>query len=290
LDIDKFLDMAPFRIIRNAAATFKAATFFLGLLVAGGVLLGYLITTHVTSRTTLAIIAIVSVFMIIGIALGFWYYIQQICDPAQYEITSLDCLLVVQCIGNHHQYINSREQTIRARRNNVRLVEHRAHWTGQGSKGKSSSGSLTSKHEFYSARHPEEDGRTHHWIYLGRPLSKGDTERVGFRQTFEDNVEPMHTYYREGGGRYKARSLTVTTRFSVGDDPTTVQGRTWNNDRRSRQRHEVGQLEPERKADPTVGTVDYVVTVRRPKRYHSYGMRWEWSTAGTATTRRPNNR
>lgn len=100
----------------------------------------------------------------------------------------------------------------------------------------------------------------------------------------------MHTYYREGGGRYKARNLTVTTRFTVDDDPTTVQGRIWNNDRRSRQRHEVGQLEPERKADPTVGNVDYVVTVRRPKRYHSYGMRWEWSTAGTATTRRPNNR
>lgn len=288
MDTDKFLDIAFFRILRNAAATVKAVSFFLGPIVAGGILLGYLVTTYVNSKTALAIISIVSLFLIVGIASAFWYYIQQICDPDPYEIINLDCLLAVERMGNHHKYVNNREQIIRARRNNVRLVDHRAHWTGQGSKTKSNSGSLNGKHEFYSAHNPEEDGRTHHWIYLGRPLSKGDTERIGFQQTFEDNIAPMHTYYREGGGRYRARNLTVATRFSVDDDPPVVEGHVWNNDRRNRQRHEVGRLEPERKADPTGGTVDYVITVRRPKRYHSYGIRWEWPKA--ATTRRSNNR
>jgi hypothetical protein len=288
LDAGKFLEMPYLRTVRNAAATIKAISFFLGPIIAGGILLGYLVTTYVRSRTALAAIAIISLFMILGTVSGFLYYVHQICDPDPYEITKIDCLLVVQRVGDHHQYTNIREQTIKARRNNVRLVEHRAHWTGQGSKSKSSSGSLTGKHEFYSARQPEEDGRTHHLIYLGRPLSKGDSEHVGFQQTFEDNTAPMHTYYREGGGRYKARDLTLTTRFSVDDEPPIVEGHVWNNDRRNRQRHEVGRLESERSADPTKGTVDYIVTVRRPKRYHSYGIRWEWLTPGT--THRSNNR
>lgn len=291
MNADKFLEMPLFRTLRNAAATIKAISFFLGPVVAGGILLGYLITTHVESRTALATIVVVSLFMIVGIASGFWYYIQRVCDPDPYELTSIDCVLTVRREGNHHHFTNSREQTVKARRNNVRLVDHRAHWTGQGSRGKSRAGSLLGRHEFYSAGQPEEDGRTYHWIYLGRPLSKGDTERVGFRQTFEDNVAPMHTYYREGGGRYKARNLTVTTRFSSDDEPPTVEGYIWNNDRRNRQRHEVGRLEPERRAHPEMGTVDYVIKVGRPKRYHSYGIRWQWPTPTEETaTRRQNSR
>jgi hypothetical protein len=137
---------------------------------------------------------------------------------------------------------------------------------------------MVDDHEFYIARHPEEDGRTHQWIYLGRPLSKGDEARIGFHQTFEDNLQPMHTYYREGGGRYGSRDLTVTTRFSLDEDPPTVVGFIWNNDRKSRQRHEVGRMAVERRPNSASRTVDYVVSVRRPRPYHSYGVRWQWPT------------
>jgi hypothetical protein len=246
--------------------------------VAGGALLVYFVTSYVESRTALAVIAIISVFMIAGIALGFWYYVRHICDPAAYEITQIDCLLIVEPLANHHRYRNERRQTIKARRNNVRLVEHRAHWTGKGSRSKSKSGSLIDKHEFCSARQPEEDGRTHQWLYLGRPLGKGDEDQVGLYQDFEDNYEPMHTYYREGSLRYKAKNLTVTTRFSLYEDPEKVYGIIWNNDRKSRRRHEVGRLTVERTPDHGEHTVDYLVTVRNPKRYHSYGIRWEWPT------------
>lgn len=278
MDTEGFLDKPLFRLLRNAAATIKAISFFLAPAVAGGVLLVYFVTTYVESRTALAIIAAISVFMIAGIAIGFWYYVRHICDPAAYEITQIDCLLIVEPLPNHHRYRNERRQTIKARRNNVRLVEHRAHWTGKGSRSKSKSGSLIDKHELCSARQPEEDGRTHQWLYLGRPLGKGDEAQVGIYQDFEDNYEPMHTYYREGSLRYKAKNLTVTTRFSLHEDPAKVDGIIWNNDRKSRRRHEVGRLTVERVPDHIEHTVDYIVTVRNPKRYHSYGIRWEWPT------------
>jgi hypothetical protein len=66
LDADKFLEMPYLRTIRNAAATIKAISFFLGPIIAGGILLGYLVTTYVRSRTALAAIAIISLFMILG--------------------------------------------------------------------------------------------------------------------------------------------------------------------------------------------------------------------------------
>jgi len=81
LGVGKFLDMAFFRTLRDAVATIRAVSFFLGPIVAGGVLLGYLVATYVDSKTVLVTIAVVSLFMIVGIASGFWYYIQKICDP-----------------------------------------------------------------------------------------------------------------------------------------------------------------------------------------------------------------
>jgi len=278
LDPVKFLDNPIFRFVRDVVATVKAIGFFLTPVVAGGILLIYLLTTNVESNTVLAIISIISIFMIAVIAFGFWYYVQHICDPAPYEITQIQCLLIIEPVGDHHRYLNKREQVIKAVRNNVRLVEHRSHWTGKGSKAKSKAVSLIDKHEFYSASQPEEDGRTHQWIYLGRPLSKGDKAAVSISQTFEDNSEPMHTYYREGSGRYKGRNLTVTTRFLVSEDPPEVDGVIWNNDRKNRQRHEVGHLDYVRKPDPAADTVDYIIIVSNPKKYHSYGIRWGWPT------------
>lgn len=278
MDIEKFLDKAPFRLARNVVATIKAIGFFLAPALAGGALLVYLVSTYVESRIALAIIAIISVCMVGGVALGFWYYIRHICDPAPYEILQIQCLLIVEPVGNHHRYRNERRQTIKARRNNIRLVEHRAHWTGKGSRSKSHSGTLLDEHDLCSARQPEEDGRTHQWIYLGRPLGKGDEAQIGIYQDFEDNYEPMHTYYREGSLRYKAKNLSVTTRFTVDEDPEKVYGIIWNNDRKSRHRHEVGRVSIERRLDSGARTVDYIVTVGNPKRYHSYGIRWEWPT------------
>jgi hypothetical protein len=47
LDTEGFLDKPLFRLLRNAAATIKAISFFLAPAVAGGVLLVYFVTTDV---------------------------------------------------------------------------------------------------------------------------------------------------------------------------------------------------------------------------------------------------
>jgi len=278
LDANKLLELPLFHFLRNATATIKAAAFLLTSMAAVGVLLVYLATSYIESRTALAVIVVILFFIILSVALGCWCYIRLFCDPDQYEITEADCLLIVEPLGNHHRYTNEREQKIRARRNNVRLIESRARWTGQGSRIRFKAGSLVDKHVLLSGRRPEEDGITHQWIYLGRPLSKGDQTSIAFYQTFEDNAEPMHTFYREGGGRYRASNLRVTARFGIDEDPINVEGLIWSTSRNSRQRREVGRLEVHRKANPIARTVDYIVTVRRPRKYHSYGVRWEWPT------------
>ena len=280
--LDDFLNKAPFRLLRDAAATIKAISFFASPVVAGGTLLAYLISTQIRSDAALLAIALAALIVVVGILSGFGYYITHICDPAPYEITSIEGVLVIEPVNGHHRYTNRREQVIRARRNNVRLVEHRAHWTANGSRNKYKTRSLIDGHQLFVAPLAEEDGRTPHWIYLGRPLGKGDTEVVGFEELFEDNRSPMLPYYREGGGRYKSRHLTIRVRFSAGEDPGTVDGLIWNNDRKSRQRHVVGKIGVDRKPNPLDRTIEYVAIVPRPKRYHAYGVRWKWPQLPTA--------
>lgn len=278
MGLDDFLNKMPFRLMRDVIATIKAISFFASPIIAGAVFLSYLIGTQVQSDAALFAISATALFTLAAILCGLCYYVLRVCDPAPYEITSIEGLLIVERMNGHHRYINKREQIVKARRNNLRLVEHRAHWTGNGSKSRYKARSLNGNHQLFVASRAEEDGRTPHWIYLGRSLGKRDFERVGFEETFEDNYSPMLPYYREGGGRYKSRNLKVTVRFSIDEDPGSVDGFVWNNDRKSRQRHIVGEVMACRQPDPRARTVDYIVVVPRPRRYHSYGVRWRWQS------------
>ena len=263
-------------------ATIKAVSFFAVPMIAAGGAIAYLVSTQVESNAALLAIALASLVMVAGVIAAICYYVLRVCDPAPYEIVKIDGLLVIQSVNGHsyHHYINSRAQTVKARRNNVRLVEHRTHWTGNGARSKCKSTSTVSEHSLFVARLPEEDGRIPHWVYLGRPLNKGEEAMVGIQETREDNQSPMLPYYREGGGRFRSRNLTVMTRFPADEDPERVEGLIWNNDRRNRQRQIVGKIPYERKPDPANRTVDYIISVQKPRRYHSYGIRWSWLAHG----------
>jgi hypothetical protein len=280
--LNDFLNKAPFRLLRDMVATIKAISFFAVPMIAAGGAIAYLVSTQVESATALLAIALASLVMVAGVIAAICYYVLHVCDPAPYEITKIEGLLIIQTVNGHsyHHYINRRTQTVKARRNNVRLVEHRTHWTGNGAKNKCKSTSMVNDHTLFVARLSEEDGRTPHWVYLGRPLSKGEEAMVGIQETREDNQSPMLPYYREGGGRYRSRSLTIITRFPADEDPEKVEGLIWNNDRRNRQRQIVGKISYERKPDPTNRTVDYIVRAQKPRRYHSYGIRWSWLAQG----------
>lgn len=280
--LNNFLNKAPFRLLRDLVATIKAISFFAVPMIAAGGAIAYLVSTQIESHAALLAIASASLVMIAGIIAAICYYVLHVCDPAPYKITKIEGLLIIQTVDGHsyHYYINRRTQTIKARRNNVRLVEHRTHWTGNGTKNKCKSTSMVNDHSLFVARLPEEDGRTPHWVYLGRSLSKGEEAMVGIQETREDNQSPMLPYYREGGGRYRSRNLTVITRFPAHEDPEKVEGLIWNNDRRNGQRQIVGKIQYERKPDSANHTVDYIVSVQRPRRYHSYGIRWSWLAHG----------
>jgi xanthosine utilization system XapX-like protein len=277
----EILNKSMFRLMRDAAATIKAISFFASPIVTGVTLLAYLVSMQIQSDAELLVISLAALAIAAGMLAGIAYYIFRVCDPAPYQIVSIEGLLVVgQVAGHdHHHYTNRREQVIQARRNNVRLVEHRSHWTGNGSKTRYRIHSTVPEHQLFAASRPEEDGRTPRWIYPGRALGKGDQVRVGLEEVFEDNVSPMIPYYREGSGRYKAQSLKVAVRFSIDDDPGAVDGLIWNNDRRGRQNHVVGHIRAQRIPNPSTRTVDYLTEVVKPKRYHSYGVRWTWPAA-----------
>ena len=284
MGLDDFLNKTPFRLLRNVAATVKAISFCSSPVIAVATLISYLISSQIQNNVTLWVISLAALLSMTAMLSVLCYYILHVCDPAPYEIMIIEGLLIIErSAGHHHRYTNRREQTVKARRNNVRLVEHRTHWTGSGSKNRYRARSLSQSQQLFIAPHAEEDGRIPHWMYLGRPLCKGDSETVGFEEMFEDNHVPMLPYYREGGGRYRTRTLKITVRFSIDEDPGSVDGLVWNNDRKDRQRHIVGEIAVLRRANLVARSVDYTVVVRRPKRYHSYGVRWRWpSPPGTS--------
>ncbi len=275
VDLEKFLDRPLLKNLRDLAATVRALGFWIGLLAAALVYLTLWLKVHTPGRA-----------LPIGIAtgvwgltvLGFWYYMMRIYEPPFYEILELEGLLVVECAGDHHRYIYTRKQRVRATREDLRLVEFRAHWTGWGSQ-RPRVESLMTDHAILDGRQAEEDGHVRRWIYPRHPIGKDREVEVGIRQTHEDDINHQLPYFREGGGHYKTEKITVTARFPIAEDPQSlgqVEGRVWNINRPVLQNNVEGSIPCVRKVDREHRTVDYTITVLHPKRYHSYGVAWQW--------------
>jgi hypothetical protein len=273
--MEKLLDDPMLKAARDAVATIRALFFLATPVFIGNGFLAFLIGKHANSRRALEGVAfVIASLMACGI-LAIWYYIRNVHDPASYEIEELVGILAIEPIGSHYRYVMERRETIRATRNNLRLIEHRTHWTGEGLKGLCEAKSLVADHQLFVGRRPEDDGRRQLWIYLGEPLGKGETAEIHIREIYEDDLMSMRPYHRKGCGRYRARNLTVVTRFAASEDPRDVEGLVWNNDRKSWERSTVGTIAFSRTPQSGSGTVEYVVNVPRPKRRHSYGIRWK---------------
>jgi hypothetical protein len=275
VDIQEFLDRPLLKNLRDLAATVRALSFWVGLLAGAVTYLVLWLKVHSPGMA-----------LPIGVATGVWcltvlgysYYMKYIYNPPFYEILELEGMLVVKCAGDHHQYIYSRTQRVRATRDDLRLVEFRAHWTGWGSQ-RPRVESLMSDHAILDGRQAEEDGHVRRWIYPRRPIAKGREVAVGIRQTHEDDINRQLPYFREGGGHYRTGKITVTARFPVAEDPQSigqVEGRVWNINRPVLQDNVEGAIPCVRKVDRDHKTVDYTVTVLHPKRFHSYGVAWQW--------------
>lgn len=275
--VERFLENKQVQNVRNAAATVKAVGFFVGVFVAGGAILASVIEPHVKNDKVFIGACAIYLAMTAILATLLWYYIKHICDPPPFEIVVLKGQLAVDQVNGHHHYTNTREQTVKATRNGVRLVDIRSHWTGNSSKDKRQTESIEKEHKLFDGRDREDDWRVHRWLYLGRALEKSETASVGMHQEWDDDLEPMLPYYREGGSRYKTHSITVIVYFPQQEAPdfSDVQGVIWDIERDGR-RPEIGHLPVSRKFDRLLGRVEYSVTVHRPRRNQSYGLRWKW--------------
>ncbi len=244
-------------------------------MIVGGGILAYAVRTKEKDHAALIGVSVACLCLVIALSICVWYYVKRICDPEPYKITKLEGALFVEAVGDHHHYKNEREQTVKALRNNVRLIEVRSHWTGSYSKQTYKVSSTKREHKLFDGYIREEDARIHRWIYLSRALGKKDESvTVGVCQEWEDDLEAMHPYYREGGARYKTRDLKITARFRAKDAPreSDVEGCVWN----TAKSEVTGQIKVQHHYDPQSQCMEYFVIVPKPKRFHSYGVRWSW--------------
>jgi hypothetical protein len=276
VDLERLLDKPPLRHLRTAVATIRAI-MFVGTVMLGAGVLVVLAGKYLSASPKTAIALAILLVLLLAVSSYAWFYVTRAYDPPFYEILKLEGTMVIENVNSHRRYTYTRKQQVKATRDDLRLIEFRAHWTGTGSTGTAQVVSLFRDHALLDGRRAESDGRVHRWVYPRRPLGRGQALEVGIQQVHEDDINQQLPYFREGGGRYKTSQIVVTVRFPRAEDPPEgVRGVIWNTNRVARQSPEVGILQPERYVDPVAGTVDYTVTIGRPKLYHSYGMRWSW--------------
>lgn len=276
MDLDRLLDKPLLRHLRTAVATIRAV-MFVGSVVLGAGVLVVLAGKYVSASPKISIILAILLVLLLAVSSYAWFYVTRVYDPPFYEILRLEGVMVIESENSHHRYTYTRKQKVRATRDDLRLIEFRAHWTGTGRAGTTQVESLVRDHALLDGRRAESDGRVHRWVYPRRPLGRGQILEAGIKQVHEDDINQQLPYFREGGGRYKTSQIVVTVRFPGAEDPPeAVRGVIWNSNHVARQSPEVGSLNPERHVDPATGTVEYTVTVHRPKLYHSYGMTWSW--------------
>lgn len=273
MDIETLLDKPLLRILRNAVATVKAVSFIV-VAVAAGAGIVYVGVSYLGMDAIALVPFTVLLVVTIVAGTGAWYYIVRFYDPPFCEILDIESRLVVESVDDHHRYTYTKRQTIRATRGQLRLIEFRAHWTGRGSKPPQVT-TLVSDQVLLNGQRAELDGRVHRWIYPFPPVGRGQTLKTGIRQIHEDDVEPQRPYFRDGGGRYKTRNLVIIARFALDEDPSPAGG-IWDSSMPVGENNLVGSLEPERLVDRKARTVDYIVKVDSPKKFHSYGVSWEW--------------
>jgi hypothetical protein len=274
VDLGKLFEKPVLKNLRDAVATIRAIGFFATLFGAAAVLV-YAPTRQFVGPEA-AVTAGIAVAVWGFTLLGFWYYRTHAAAPDSYEVLAIEQMLVIEAVGSHHRYSYSKKQTIRAIRNDVRLVLFWDHWTGHGVNGVRAE-PLIDDHVLLDGRQAEEDGRLYRWIYPGRPIGKGQVIEVGIRQVHEDDLVRQRPYHRGGGLRYRAKHLTVVTRFQLAEDPASIEGGVWNSHRPVGHNKLVGSATYTRVVDRAAGTVDYIVTATNPKRYHSYGVQWQWT-------------
>ena len=276
MDLDRLWDKPVLRHLRNAVATLRAI-IFVGGVVVSAIILAILAIRSFFGSPALAITLVALLVVLLTGSIYTWHYVKNIHDPPFYEILELNGSLLVEPADDHRRYTYERRQTVIATRDDLRLIEFRAHWTGQGRAGSAVVESVKSEHAMLDGKLKEQDGRVHRWIYPRRPLKRGQPIEVGIRQVHEDDVEAQLPYFRESGGRYKTKRIIVKVLLPLSEhDPESVRGVVWNRHRALWQSPEVGELEVQKHVIRAKQCIEYMVTSERPREFHSYGVERTW--------------
>ena len=267
----KVLDTPALKSMRDAAATIRAFIFF-GTPVVGLVGLAYLALVRGSARTDLLMVAFVAGLIIVAISVAAILYTRSYLEVNRYELAEVEASLLVERIGTHHRYTYRRENLVRARRNNVRLIGFSWYWTGQTA-NKIQISTTDPDHTLLDGLRTEEDGIRYLWVYVGRAMSKGESLWVGIELVAEDDMSPMRTFFREGGWGYKVRRIDATLRFPRNEEPSSV-GTVVQDLRKPKTPMANVDLDPTRTVDEATDTVDFSITVPHPRRGRRYGFRW----------------
>jgi hypothetical protein len=279
--LNELLNQPAAKALRDGVATVKALQYVGASVVVG---LGglYLLIARDVIPLGVAITAGVSLLVIGVMLVGFWYHEKYLSDRPFYEILEMEALLIVRTVGGHHRYEYTKEQTIRSLRKNLRLIDFKAHWTGEGAQPPKVS-PLNPDHVVLDGREREADARVHRWIYPGEPVGRNMTLTTGLRQEHEDDVHRQRPYFREGGGRYKLGKLKVTLRFSLADEPEPAPiGGMWDSTRPVGDNNFLGNIDHVRTPNKAANTVDFTVEVKNPQQGRSYGLYWKWEPSNEA--------
>ncbi|MCI4066136.1 hypothetical protein MRQ36_27745 [Micromonospora sp. R77] len=199
-------------------------------------------------------------------AAALTYHARRIHSSQDFVIEELVGLLVVARVCSdegreRHRYTYSRQQRIRATRNNLRLVGIRSHWSGQ-SRTLEEVTSLYPEHRLLDGAVAEEDGRIHRWVYLLGPIARNRRVRVGIKQVFEDTYAAMKPYYRESGEDHRVQKLSVRVRFACDEAPFAAWQVVWKRSKSGSTRQEVSRDECRPIIDPDTGGVVYELVPR----------------------------
>lgn len=277
MDLERLLDKPLLRHLRTIVATIRALMFVVAVLGSALVLV-VLVARYFKAKPGLAIALGILLVVLLAMSTYAWHYITHVYDPPFYKIEQLNGSLTVEAANGHHRYTYERRQTVVATRDGLRLIEFRAHWTGQGHPSSTAVESLHPEHALLDGKRAESDGRVHRWLYPRRALGRGKKLEVGIKQVHEDDVRAQLPYFREGGGRYKTEKIVVAVRLPLTEHrPDSARGVVWNTHNSAEGSQEVDELEVSRHVDPGSGTVEYTVTIDKPALFYSYGVEWTWA-------------
>ncbi|MFI6071470.1 hypothetical protein ACIA5C_07750 [Actinoplanes sp. NPDC051343] len=267
----KILDWAPLKAVRDLVATAKAIWISVPVVV-GGIAWAAAKADYPTNQAVVAVSVAATATISVAFA-AFWLGCR-VGERRSYDVISNCSIHLVEKVHGHHRYTWRRELEIRSRQDGLRLIMQRWYATGQSSKSVIVN-PLVHGQAIFSTGEAEQDQTVYRWIYLGRPLAKGERIKTGIEWIYEDDVIPMRPFVVVAP-MVKTRYQKITLRFPLADQPKSVEAFVAPYWKFIKQPTPVVDDHGKPKCTTeAAGMIDYVIETGNPVVERAIGMRWE---------------